>query len=98
MTSGSRARSRRQLNAVIPSEKRKEMKERITVIAQKRTKDVHALSVEEHKEIADIKEKYKEQKMQVVREFEKNRTAVIEQFEKEFGKDAVGYQLLGMGV
>lgn len=98
MTRGTVAKRRRHLAVAIPIDKRKEMKEVITKLAQERTKDVNDISREENEELTKIKEKAKETRMQRVRKYEKDRADVIDKYEKEFGKDAVDYAIAGSGV
>lgn len=98
MTSGSTSKKRRQLNATIPPDKQSEMKEAIRVLAHARTTDIHKLSIEESTELNKIKNRYKEQRIERIREFERARNKLIEKYEEEFGRDAVKYQLVGMGV
>lgn len=98
MTSGSVSKRRRQLVALIPVDKKKEMKETIRVEARKRTEIIHKLSVDESQEINDIKNKYRERRLVAKRDFERTRTNIIEKYEKEFGVDVVQYALEGLGV
>lgn len=83
MTSGSVSRRRRQLEATVDPEKRKEFKVKVSRLAIDRTNQIRDLRISEAKDINNIRNKYGEQRVQATRAYERERAELIEGYEND---------------
>lgn len=79
------ARRRRHLQAVIPSDKKKEMKERLTARHMTRNDAVSKIRRKLGDDIADLKHVANAEISKINDAYEIDRAAIIEKYEDEFG-------------